>query len=169
MLEQAKSKRPPHSNNFTAQKAQRKPKALIFLALFHDSKRSLSKKITNFRNKQSNKTVKKIYKTTANTNPSPNSNSGATKLKRNCGREKRMENRTTAVGSAQFHAQNLILGDWNSVSRVPRSRGILVNLSLLISLTQEIDRIESTEYVWKGWCKRVSKHWKPGENWEREE
>lgn len=87
-VEQAKSKRPPHSNNFTAQKAQRKPKALIFLALFHGSKRSLSKKITNFRNKQSNKTVKKIYKTTANTNPSPNSNSGATKLKRNCEREK---------------------------------------------------------------------------------
>lgn len=61
-VEQAKSKRPPHSNNFTAQKAQRKPKALIFLALFHDSKRSLSKKITNFRNKQSNKTVKKSTK-----------------------------------------------------------------------------------------------------------
>lgn len=61
-VEQAKSKRPPHSNNFKAQKAQRKPKALIFLALFHDSKRSLSKKITNFRNKQSNKTVKKSTK-----------------------------------------------------------------------------------------------------------
>lgn len=61
-VEQAKSKRPPHSNNFTAQKAQRKPKALIFLALFHGSKRSLSKKITNFRNKQSNKTVKKSTK-----------------------------------------------------------------------------------------------------------